>query len=749
MLMHMSHIRNRKHVSNRYLTAALMAAAVPALTTPALAQDKKLAGVTVTAEEDTYKADVVSSPKQTQALIDTPQTVSVIKKEVLQQQQAASLMEALRNVPGITVQMGENGNTSAGDTFQMRGFDASTSVLVDGVRDMSSASRDTFNLEQVEVVRGAGGADIGRGASSGYINLVSKHPTLEAAASGTLAAYSQGGARATVDVNRAVGKTSGLRLNLMAEDINAVGRDEVKKSGYALAAAYGIGIGTPTRLYGFAQVSKGDNVPDGGIPSVGYPGFYYGTAAVKSAPRVDPENYYGSVNDYEDTESSQFTVKFEHDFESGVYMTNTTRLSRTSLDRVLTGVNTGTTGIKATNLTDRSTWIVNRSRQHVVKDNDALINATNFTASATTGAFTHDLSYGLEFSTEKVAVYGVDTITLVDAQWANLYTPNPSVELPINRLTGARTFVKLNVGSAYLFDTIHFGEKWLFNAGVRVDRYDITTKTLTNAQLKGDGTLTSYKAGLVYKPVETASLYVAYANAKTPPGTVNLGASTTTVGGSETSTNINNPNVDPTETRNLEAGVKWDVLSGRVSLTAAYYSTEHLNEFVEDPFTTGFGENFGKRTVKGFDLGLVGKITDKWNLTAGIQTMDTKVEEGQGTTTSATGAVTRWSPELAATVWTTYEVSPKLTLGGGARYTGEQVRANTPGVDLATQNVPFIPEYWVVDAYGAYKLTDKVSVQLNVYNLLDEDYIATLNNGGSRLIPGAPRSATVTLNYQF
>ncbi|MFP1132702.1 TonB-dependent receptor plug domain-containing protein [Asticcacaulis sp. W401b] len=151
----MSHIRNRKHASNRYLTAALMAAAaVPALSATALAQDKKLEGVTVTADDNSYKADVVSSPKQTQALIDTPQTVSVIKKEVLQQQQAASLMEALRNVPGITVQMGENGNTSAGDTFQMRGFDASTSVLVDGVRDMSSASRDTFNLEQVEVIRG-------------------------------------------------------------------------------------------------------------------------------------------------------------------------------------------------------------------------------------------------------------------------------------------------------------------------------------------------------------------------------------------------------------------------------------------------------------------------------------------------------------------------------------------------------------------------------------------------------------------
>lgn len=749
----MSHIRNRKHASNRYLTAALMAAAaVPALSGAALAQqasDKKLQGVTVTAEEDTYKADVVSSPKQTQALIDTPQTVSVIKKEVLQQQQAATLIEALRNVPGITIQMGENGNTSAGDTFQMRGFDASTSVLVDGVRDMSAASRDTFNLEQVEVVRGAGGADIGRGASSGYINLVSKHPTLEDATSGSVAAYSQGGARTTLDVNRALGETSALRINLMGEDIDAAGRREVKKSGYGVAAAYGLGIGTDTRFYAFGQFLKGDNVPDGGIPTVGYPGFYNATPVIQSAPRVDPENFYGSVHDYEDSEASQFTFKFEHDFASGIYMTNTTRFGSTSLDRQITGVSTGSAGIAAVDPADRSTWTVNRSRQHVIKDNESGVNTTNFTTTLGSGAITHDLAFGGEYSYEEVAVYGVNSVTLTDSQRANLYNPDPNVVLPVNATNGTRGLVNLKVGSAYLFDTIHFGEKWLLNAGVRLDSYRIETTTIAGSTIKGNGSLTSYKAGLIYKPVAVASLYVSYANTETPPGTSNLGASTTTVGGSETVTNINNPNVDPTETRNLEAGVKWDALSGRLSLTAAYYSTEHLNEFVEDPFNTGFGENFGKRTVKGFDLGVVGKITDKWNITAGLQTMDTEVEEGSGTTSNATGAVTRWSPELAGTVWTTYEVTPKLTLGGGARYMGEQTRANTPGVDLSTQNVPFIPEYWVVDAYGAYKVNDKVSVQLNVYNLLDEDYIATLNNGGSRLIPGAPRSATVTLNYSF
>ncbi|OYW78489.1 MAG: TonB-dependent siderophore receptor, partial [Asticcacaulis sp. 32-58-5] len=185
------------------------------------------------------------------------------------------------------------------------------------------------------------------------------------------------------------------------------------------------------------------------------------------------------------------------------------------------------------------------------------------------------------------------------------------------------------------------------------------------------------------------------------------------------------------------------------TVTAAYYATEHENEFVQDPLNTGFGEQFGKRTVEGLEFGLVGKITDKWNITAGIQTMETEVEEGSGTGSNAEGAVTRWSPELSATFWTTYKLTEKLTLGGGARYTGEQIRSNAPGADFSTQNMPKIPEYWVTDAYGTYSLTDKVSLQLNVYNLFDEDYISVLNNGGSRLIMGASRSATLTASVKF
>ena len=95
------------------------------------------------------------------------------------------MSEALRNTPGITFTLGENGNTNTGDTVFMRGFDASANIFVDGVRDLGGITRDTFTVEAVEVVKGPSGADNGRGSPNGYINMVSKKAQLRDFAEGS------------------------------------------------------------------------------------------------------------------------------------------------------------------------------------------------------------------------------------------------------------------------------------------------------------------------------------------------------------------------------------------------------------------------------------------------------------------------------------------------------------------------------------------------------------------------------------
>ncbi|MDC7676388.1 catecholate siderophore receptor Fiu [Asticcacaulis machinosus] len=766
----MTKIRSRKHSVNRYL-ATVAAVAIPAMPLIAHAQaaeEKTLKEVTVTATVDKYKSEL-TSPKFTQALVDTPKTVTVITKNIIQEQGATTLMEALRNTPGITMQLGENGNTSSGDTFQMRGFSTQSSLFLDGIRDLGAVTRDTFNIEQIEVAKGPSGSDGGRGSSSGYINLVSKLPTLQDASSLQANLTSEGGLRGAVDVNHKLGDTIAFRLNAFSQDNDVPGRDEVNNSGYGIAPSIAFGLGTRTRLYAFAQHVKQDNVPDGGIPSIGLEGFYNADATIRAGAKVDRENFYGSVNDFEKTEANMLTVKFEHDLNENTFVTNTARYGKTSMDRVLTGIN----GINPANsgavLTNPSTWTLARSRQGVDQENEILANQTSIVTSFTLGGLEHDLSAGAEVMYERqktltlatsLATTPVADVPVIPA--ANLYNPNANVVLPALLRTGAMTEGSTTTLSLYAFDTIKLNDQWLINAGFRSDTYSTETDIITvqgrvtapavqtipvgtklAAHIEGDDTVFSWNVGAVYKPLPNGSIYASIANSVTPPGGANFTLS-------ESATSTANPNMDPQETFNYELGTKWDLLNEHLSLTAAYYRTEHENEIAidSDPSSAVRVVQFGKRIVEGLELSAVGKINDKWSIMAGIATMETEITDGS-TGNNANGAAARWSPDLTGTVWTTYKVLPKLTIGGGARYTSDQKRVVDPAAVIATSNVPEIPAYWVVDAMAAYDFNRDVALRLNVYNLFDEDYISTLNNSGARLTMGQPRAATLSLSYKF
>jgi catecholate siderophore receptor len=750
----MQKIRNRKHSINRYLVA-LAAMTLPAGAALAQGGGEREHGrdhdedgrVTREVVVKGQKGKIeLSSPKYTEPLLDTPKTVTVISKGIIQEQGATTLMDALRNTPGITMQLGENGNTSSGDTFQMRGFSAQSSLFLDGIRDLGAVTRDTFNIEQIEVAKGPSGSDGGRGSSAGFINLVSKLPGLRDASSAQINATTEGGLRGALDFNHRIGRSSALRLNVFTQDNDVPGRGLVNNSGYGIAPAFGIGLGTPTRFYAFAQYVKQDNTPDGGLPTIGYEGFYNATAQIKAAPKVNRENYYGSVNDFEDTEATMLTTKVEHDFGDHTVVTNTSRYGKTSMDRILTGVN----AITAPNLNDLSTWTLSRSRQGVDQTNEILANQTNIVTTFFTAGIKHDLSAGMEVMYESqrndtLAVPTTVPATVVPA--ANLYAPNPNVSLPVPVRTGAYTEGHTTTIALYAFDTLKLNDQWLVNAGVRSETYKtestaVTAGTLVASNLSADDTVISWNAGVVFKPLPNGSIYGSVANSVTPPGGANF-----TLSSSASSTA--NSVFDPQETLNYELGTKWDLLKNNLSVTAAYYRTEHENELTQaDPLNPTSFVQTGKRIVEGFEFSAIGKINEKWSVSAGVATMDTSVEQGT-TGNNAEGAPARWSPDLTGTLWTTYKISRKLTVGGGARYTSEQKRVVDPTATAATQNTPEIPAYWVVDAMASYDFSRDVALRVNVYNMADEDYISTLNNGGSRIVLGSPRYATASLVYKF
>jgi catecholate siderophore receptor len=722
-----------------------------------------------------YKAEKSSSSKLTQALVDTPKTVQVLKKEMLKEQGSASLMEALRNTSGITMQLGENGNTAAGDTFQMRGFSGQNATFVDGVRDLGAVARDVFNLEQVEVVKGAGGSDVGRGASAGYINLISKLPTLEQANDISLSVGTANKKRLTVDSNSVVNDSTALRLNVMLQESNAEERKEVSGNHIAIAPSLAFGLDSPTKVYIYSQHTRQDNVPDGGIPTIGMKGFYNSNATIQAGAKVSRNNFYGSQQDYEKIEADMISAKVEHQLNANTVVRNITRYGKSHLDRVLTGVNA--LSLNATSQAIEVALI----RQRVDQTNEILANQSTLNTAFKTGHINHDLVFGLELLKESQLSLGstrgsTSTTTVVlngqtlpiDSPVQNIYAPNNQLNLLVPYLTGADNDGSTTTTALYAFDTLSLTNSLKFNVGLRADRYK--TKTTTGTLVTGgtggnlasylsqgynvgdvvindlddDGTLISWNTGLVFKPAANGSIYLAFGDAQTPPAGDNFVLSAT-------AGNQSNAALEPQKTTTAEIGTKWELLNKSLNVSASVYRTENENQASVDA-VTGVATQEGKTRIDGIELAAVGQLTNFWQLSASIGFMESE-QLNQSSKSNSTGVIStsdgvRWTPNMTASLWTSYTLD-KLTLGGGARYVSEQKRVVTTNTNLATQNMPAIPAYHVVDIMAAYKVSKNTNLRLNVYNVFDEEYLSTLNNGGSRMTLGAPISASIAAEFSF
>lgn len=784
MAIQKSHIVSKKR-STLHLTATALSSAVLLMSAGAVAEETgKLKKVKVEADttEPVYKAEKASSPKFTQPLVDTPQTLVVVKKELFQQQSATTLSEALRNTPGITMLMGENGNTATGDSIFMRGFDTQGSIYVDGIRDLGSISRDTFNTDQIEIAKGPAGVDNGRGAASGYVNLSTKLASQEDATTAGVVAGTGDYKRATLDANRALGESSAIRVNLMKQDAGVDGRDTVESDFQGFATSLAFGLGTETRTYINYLNMQQSGIPDGGLPTAGLDGYYSSVYAQRfptggpEIKRVDTENFYGSTSDHNDVNANMTTVRIEHDLAEGVTLRNTSRYGHTRQEQVLSGMNALV--INEATKNDLSTWEVAYTRQGKDQSNQILTNQTNLTASFEAGGVQHDLTSGVEFIYESQLNYTVglpfvasNSATRVTQANANLYNPSSNIVFqPVVR-DGGKTDGETTTYGVYGLDTITLNPQWELSIGLRADRFRTSTNTITRqaavtapaVQTIPIGTMVgreahvtdqlfSWKLGGVYKPVEDGSIYVSYATSELPPGGSNFALNTdpaTQAAGS----NINNPNLDPQKGTNAELGTKWNLMDDKLFFTAALFKSTNENEIATNPDGTSLA--VGEKQVEGVELGLVGALTNAWQISTGIAFMDTEITRGNRTSanngaTNNEGGVIQWSPEVTFTLWNTYTFENGLMIGGGARYIDSMVSSSlTRAQAQATRSILEFGDYWVLDAVASYPVTKNITVQLNVLNLTDEDYIASLNNAGSRYYAGQPLSARLGVNFSF
>jgi catecholate siderophore receptor len=765
----MSYIKSRKHGSTRAvspvtgLCSGAKAATVLtglALTLPLQAQtadSSALPQVTVQGEQlSDYKAEQLSSPKFMDSLVNTTRTVTVVKEELTREQAASTLTEALQNVPGVgTFFAGENGSTSTGDAIYMRGFDSSSSIFVDGVRDLGSISRDVFNSEQVEVIKGAAGTDFGRSAPTGAINMVSKQPKLEDSFDASLGLGSARYRRATADWNKQLTGLPGaaIRLNALAQNAGVAGRDQVKNKRWALAPSLALGLGTDTRTYINLLHVKQNNVPDGGVPTIGLPGYSNTDALLNAGARVKSSNFYGTQADHDDVTADMVTLRLEHDFNADTTLRNTSRWGRTKQDYLLTSF----MQLNSNGSANPQDWTVARSLPTFkLQRNEIWTNQTNLTTRFQTAGLQHHLNTGVEFTRESQRNYGVRS----SGAWtpAQLYQPSSDAAGLSWERNGADSAGSTNTAAIYAFDTVELSERWQVNGGLRLDYYKTKYSALgqcggtgrraiacgglptgslvaTADGLKDSGTLFNWKVGALYRLAANGNIYVNYALSQQPPGGSNFTLSSA-------GNNANNPNMSPQKTRTAELGTKWEVMDKRLLLSAALFRTEVENEIYTD--SDGSINQTGDKRVHGLELSAVGQLTSAWAISAGYTHQQAKVGRGSNVAQDGSRNVA-YTPRDAFTLWSTYQLPFGLTLGGGARYSGGLKR----GSDGAVGTPNHTSAYWVADAMAAYRVTRNLSVQFNVYNLFDKDYVASINKSGYRYFPGVERSYRLTANLEF
>jgi len=443
------------------------------------------------------------------------------------------------------------------------------------------------------------------------------------------------------------------------------------------------------------------------------------------------------------------TVRIEHDLASGARLRNISRYGRSRQDFLVTGV----FNANFPNPADPATWTVDLRPHGKEQRNEIISSQTSISGDFATGSVKHTVSGGIEFLYERQTN---NTLARVGDQVpSNLY--NPSMDIPFAPVLpdGSSTSGNTTTIGVYANDTLAITDRFEVTGGLRFDKYRTETTNIpaTGAtdpasSLSKTDLLKTWKLGALYKLAPNGNVYAAYGYSEKPPGsdtfTLNAGVPSATTG----LVNANTFNLDPQEADSIELGTKWNLLGNRLAVTAALFRTENRNDLAQPDAVTGEITQFGKRRVQGLELGAVGQLSSDWQISAGLARMDTEVTEAATTQPTQQGAAINWSPELAMTAWTTYRLPYGLTVGGGARYLSSQQRQVNNAVTTTT-SMPQIDSYVVFDAMATYEVNRNFALQLNVYNLGDKFYVASMNNAGNRYTLGTPRYALLSANLKF
>ncbi|MFY1943491.1 TonB-dependent receptor [Achromobacter xylosoxidans] len=729
---------------NTLASSLAAAVAVPALfiSPYALAQSgahgvTQLAPVEVEGEDSPYQPDAAQSPKMTAPLLDTPRSVQVVPKQVMSDQSASSLQDVLQNSPGITFAAGEGGR-AGGDLPVIRGQNAASSLFLDGMRDASMQARDTFNLEQVEIIKGPDSVYSGRGGAGGSINLVSKAPKAKDAIEVTGQIGTDRNYRGSVDSNWRLGEKSAFRLNVMGTKGDVPGRDRaVNFERWGVAPSLMLGMGTPTRITLSYYHYQNDSMPDYSIPydpRVGLP--------VTETLGISRKNFYGlAERDFMKTRDGMATVDFQHDFSDKLTLRNVVRYGRETADYLATQPDLTLANLPA-GIVDRPAY----GRYYTTK---AFANQTDLSGEFLTGAVKHGFDLGFEYTSVKQTmaytndqVLSSDGVTKcpADLTQTSLRNPDPNVAYPCRTARSWPAPYATDTLALYGFDTLKFDEQWQASVGLRWDNYRTSGHDKKKQGYSRTDNLFNYQLGLAYKPVPQGTIYASYGTSSTPSAVAGATASDILRKSSDEA-------AAPEKSRSVEAGVKWLVLDERLTLTSAVFQDTRRNTNIE--VLPNEYEQAGQTRVRGIELGFSGSITPAWNIYGGYTFLDSKLIRGGRKDIGAEGQDLPNTPRNAFSLWSTYKVLPELTLGGGAYYVDKVYGNADAGVDASgAPKARWVPSYWRFDAMAKYKFSSHLALQLNVLNVFDQTFYTRARPKNHAAL-GTGRAALLSVRLRY
>ncbi|MBR0686847.1 TonB-dependent receptor [Bradyrhizobium manausense] len=677
-----------------------------------------------------YKVDhVQASGKFPEPMLNTPKTITVLSKEVLEDKNATTLKEIGRSTAGVTLGSGEGGN-AFGDRFFIRGFDARNDVFIDGIRDPAVSIRENFFTEQIEILRGPASSYAGRGTAGGAINIVTKQAGDVNFQRMETKFGTDRTKRVTIDVNQVVDPTFAVRTGGLFQDANVAGRNYVTDDrwGTFLSTKY-----TPTN--DIKITTNYVHTDLSGLPDFGVPYYKQGNVPVTSAG-IPRGTWYGFLNrDFQTARQDFGTATAEYNVNEAITLSSKVRGEHSLLNYIGTLPQSPVT----TNI-NPLLWTTTASAQSRYQQVDVWANQNEATFKLDTGGVKHTAVFGVEYTNEDISIdrYAGLSSELAGSPFTstgaisgvNLYSPQYTFLNGFSSpsLVGNPTRYGVNTSSVYVMDTANWQDTVILNGGVRYDGYNMSASVNAPPALKMNADLVNYNVGAVYKPMSIGSVYVAYATSANPFGS-ELDATGTDYGGVPPNTAVL---LGPERNKAAELGTKWELAERHLLVSAALFQTTKDNAREND--ATGKLTSNAAYRIQGIDIEAEGQITDRWSIFGGIVLMQSKVT--QSNIASNLGLQLANVAHQSFSMLTKYKFDGDWEVGGQAVY-----RSKVYGGTFAANTGNELPSYWRFDAFVEKKIDKNWTMKLYAQNLTNKLYYDTLYRSAVPFVAVAPGRA--------